>query len=154
MLPEARTKKKSPGLAIALPCKIIPFLDELKIRACGSQYLFPARRASKRREYISDDTINHALNTLFGIPSSAQKKKRIELPNLMQEAGIEEHFTVHDLRRTCRSRLSQLKIVSNVAEKCLNHKIKGVEGVYDQWGYFDERAEALNKLGNRLAYYW
>lgn len=154
MLPEVRTKKKSPGLAIGLPNKIIPFLNELKVRACGSQYLFPARRASKRREYISDDTINHALNILFGIPSSTQKKKGVELPNLMQEAGIEEHFTVHDLRRTCRSRLSQLKVPSNVAEKCINHKIKGVEGVYDQWGYFDERSEALNKLANRLAYYW
>ncbi|WP_218397571.1 tyrosine-type recombinase/integrase [Alteromonas lipotrueae] len=153
-LPEARTKKKAPGLAIGLPDKIMPFLNELKVRACGSKYLFPSRRASKRREYISDDTINHALNTLFGIPSSVQKKKGIKLPNLMQEAGIEEHFTIHDLRRTCRSRLSQLKTVSNVAEKCLNHKIKGVEGVYDQWGYFDERTEALNTLANRLAHYW
>ncbi len=155
MLPEARTKKNAPGLAIALPDKVIPLLKELKIRACNSEYVFPARRTSKRRGYISDDTLNHALGTLFGIPSSAQKKKGIlKLPNLMKEAGIEEAFTIHDLRRTCRSRLAQLKVPSNVAEKCINHKIKGVEGVYDQWGYFDERAEALNKLANRLALYW
>lgn len=153
-LPEARTKKNSPGLAIGLPDGIISLLEELKVRSCDSEYLFPSRRASKRREYISDDTINHALNTLFGIPSSAQKIKGIEKPNLMTKAGLEEHFTIHDLRRTCRSRLSQLKVASNVAEKCLNHKIRGVEGVYDLWGYFDERKEALNKLTKKLAELW
>lgn len=155
MLPEARTKQKAPGLAIALPDKVIPLLEELKVRACNSEYIFPARRASKRRGYISDDTLNHALGKLFGKASSAQKKKGIhKLPNLMKKAGIDEPFTIHDLRRTCRSRLSELKVPSNVAEKCINHKIKGVEGVYDQWGYFDERREALDKLSKRLSEMW
>ncbi|MFV7770154.1 tyrosine-type recombinase/integrase [Shewanella marisflavi] len=153
IIPEERTKRDSPSIAIGLPDNVMPFLNELKVRANDSEYLLPARRKSKRG-YISDDTINHALDTLFGKPSSSQKDKGITLPNLMQEAGITNHFTVHDLRRTCRTRLSQLKIASNVAEKCLNHKIKGVEGVYDQWGYFDERKEALNKLANKLAQYW
>ncbi|MBB6542903.1 hypothetical protein [Thalassotalea piscium] len=50
-----------------------------------------------------------------------------------------KHFTIHELRKTCRSRLSELDVEANVAEKCLNHAIKGVEGVYDRWGYFDKR---------------
>ncbi|WP_345530673.1 tyrosine-type recombinase/integrase [Thalassotalea piscium] len=54
------------------------FLSELKVRAFDSEYLFPARRTSKRRSYISDDTLNHALGTLFGVPTTYQKKKKIQ----------------------------------------------------------------------------
>ncbi len=153
MLPEERTKKDSPGINIPIPENIMPFLNELKVRACDSEYLFPARRTSKRRAYISDDTLNHALGTLFGVPTTYQKKKKIQPPNFMGKQNI-KHFTVHDLRRTCRSRLSELDVESNVAEKCLNHAIKGVEGVYDRWGYFDKRKIALTKLTERLEQYW
>jgi hypothetical protein len=38
-----------------------------------------------------------------------------------------------------------------VAERCLNHKLKGVEGIYNQPDYFDERTEALSKLAEHLA---
>ncbi|MCL7707100.1 site-specific integrase, partial [Enterobacter kobei] len=30
-----------------------------------------------------------------------------------------------------------------VAERCLNHKIKGVEGIYNRYQYYDERKQAL-----------
>jgi len=32
-----------------------------------------------------------------------------------------------------------LGIAGNVAERCLNHKLKGVEGIYDRHDYFEER---------------
>ncbi|WP_455072700.1 hypothetical protein [Pantoea graminicola] len=56
--------------------------------------------------------------------------------------GKLEHFTVHDLRRTFRSLAASLGIVGNVAEHCLNHKLKGVEGIYDRHDYFEERSIA------------
>jgi hypothetical protein len=31
-----------------------------------------------------------------------------------------------------------------VAERCLNHKLKGVEGIYNAHDYCDERRAALN----------
>jgi integrase len=40
------------------------------------------------------------------------------------------HF--HDLRRTFRSHARRLGIERDVAELMLNHKRKGVEGVYDR----------------------
>lgn len=61
------------------------------------------------------------------------------------------HFTVHDLRRTCRSLLASLGVPGHVAERCLNHKLKGVEGIYNRHDYFDERKEALNQLAQKLA---
>lgn len=72
----------------------MPQLRDLKLIANGSDYLFPARKKSSRG-YISDDTTNHTLATLFG--KSVSKKP--PGPNFLGLADI-EYFTVHDLRRT------------------------------------------------------
>jgi hypothetical protein len=41
-------------------------------------------------------------------------------------------------------------VPGHVAERCLNHKLKGVEGIYDRYDYFDERYQALNRIAARL----
>lgn len=64
--------------------------------------------------------------------------------------GDLEYFRVHDLRRTCRTLLASLGVPGHVAERCLNHKLKGVEGIYDRHDYFDERKEALQSLAMTL----
>lgn len=56
-----------------------------------------------------------------------------------------ERTTVHDLRRTMRSRLSEIGISPMVAEKILNHKIPGIISVYDHHDYLIEMQEALQK---------
>jgi integrase len=56
------------------------------------------------------------------------------------------HWTIHDLRRTARSLMSRAGVSSEHAERVLGHAIAGVEGVYDQHKYSDEKAEALRKL--------
>ena len=61
------------------------------------------------------------------------------------------HFTVHDLRRTCRSLLAQQGTPGHVAERCLNHKLKGVEGIYDRHDYFEERKDALDTLALHIS---
>jgi integrase len=48
-----------------------------------------------------------------------------------------ENFTVHDLRRTFRSLLARLSVPDYVAERCLNHKLKGVEEIYDRYDYLE-----------------
>lgn len=60
--------------------------------------------------------------------------------------GNIEYFTVHDLRRTARSLFASLSILPHVAERCLNHKLKGVEGIYDRYDYFEERKDAHLKM--------
>lgn len=61
------------------------------------------------------------------------------------------HFTVDDLRRTCRALLAQLGIPSHIAEYCLNHKLKGVEGIYKKHDYLNERRESLSKLATLIS---
>lgn len=147
-LEEQRTKTTS-RLVIPLPHQCVNWLSELKVRAGISEYVFPARRSGKRREYISDDTLNHALSSCF-------KKKVMNKGREMLVDGILEkigfiHFVVHDLRRTGRTLLAELGIDPFVAERCLNHKLKGVERVYDRHDYFEQRKEALQKLADRIA---
>ena len=54
-------------------------------------------------------------------------------------------FTIHDFRRTARTHLAALGVDPMVAERCLNHKIKGVEGIYNRHQYFEERKAALTQ---------
>ncbi|MFK5927203.1 MAG: tyrosine-type recombinase/integrase [Desulfuromusa sp.] len=131
-IPAARSKT---GIAIVVPLSTLSvrWLQELQMRACGSEFIFPTRRFSKNNGHISPDTLNAAINKLFD-------GKDLTV----------DHFTVHDLRRTCRSLLAGVGVPSHIAERCLNHKVRGVEGIYDRYDYLDERREALQKVADLL----
>lgn len=133
-IPEERSKTEV-GITIPLPDQVIAWLQELYIRANGSEYVFPNRRASKRFGHMSPDTLNAAIQKLF---------REGKMPV--------EHFTVHDLRRTCRSLLASQGVLGHIAERCLNHKQKGVEGIYDRHDYLSERRQALSKVTGRLVF--
>ncbi|WP_346726992.1 tyrosine-type recombinase/integrase [Pusillimonas minor] len=141
-LPQERSKSRV-AIDIPLPDLAIQWLNELKVRAFGSDYVFPNRRASKA-PHMGSDTLNRAISKLFG----REPGRAVQPENKM---GDLEHFTVHDLRRTCRSLLASLGVPGHVAERCLNHSIKGVEGIYNRHDYFDERREALELLAAKLA---
>jgi integrase len=66
---------------------------------------------------------------------------------LMADAPI---FTIHDFRRTARTHLAALGVDAHIAERCMNHKLKGVEGVYNRHDYFDERKKALSEWAQLL----
>lgn len=130
--------KTGERIVIPLPPQAVGWLEELMTRACGSPYVFPSRRAGKR-PHMGRDTLNRAIAKLFG--KEPGKKQQPE-----NRMGDIAEFTVHDLRRTCRSLLAAAGIPGHIAERCLNHKLKGVEGIYDRHDYFEERKEALTKV--------
>ena len=140
-LPKERSKS-GVGFVIPLPELAVEMFTELKLRACGSEYVLPSRRLAKQ-PHMGSDTLNRAIAKMFG--KDPGKKKQPE--NLM---GDIEYFRVHDLRRTCRTLLASLGVPGHVAERCLNHKLKGVEGIYDRHDYFEERKGALNELSEAL----
>lgn len=140
-LPEGRSKTGAP-ITIPLPEQILVWLSELIIRACGSDYVFPARRASKK-PHMGDDTLNRAISSMFGHEAG----RKVQPSNLM---GDMKPFSPHDLRRTFRSLAASQGVAGHVAERCLNHKLKGVEGIYDRHDYLEERKEAHKKIANLL----
>jgi len=60
------------------------------------------------------------------------------------------HFTVHDLRRSTATNLSEQGYAPDVIEKALNHKIKGVRGIYNRAQYAEPRREMLQAWANWL----
>jgi len=56
----------------------------------------------------------------------------------------------HDVRRTVRTRLSELGVRFEVAELIIGHALKGLHAVYDQHKFLDERREALELWARRL----
>jgi integrase len=67
-----------------------------------------------------------------------------------KQCGIEEGWTLHDLRRTARTLLSRARINSDHAERCLGHVIRGVRGVYDKHEFFDEKKHAFEALATLI----
>lgn len=131
-LPDRPTKKggddnkKAGPLMVPLAPPVAEWFENLKVMAGTSVWVLPARRivasGKNRFPHVSPDTLNLALSRVSG-----------ELAK----------FTVHDLRRTARTHLARLGVNEAIAERCLNHKPRGIKGVYDRWEYFDERKAAL-----------
>ena len=61
-----------------------------------------------------------------------------------------DRFTPHDLRRTVRSRLSDLGVMPHVAERILAHKLGGVLQIYDRADYLPEREAAMQAWDRKL----
>jgi integrase len=59
-------------------------------------------------------------------------------------------WTIHDLRRTHRTLVEKLHVPVHVVEAVLGHKLAGVRGIYNRFGYLDEKAEALLTLANLI----
>lgn len=128
-LPAERSKTNEP-IDIPLPPLVVGWLRELRRLACGSDYVLPARKMQTSFiPHVHEGTLGTALGKV--------------------RHGL-EHFTVHDFRRTARTHLEALGAPPHVAERCLNHKIKGVEGVYNRHDYFEERREALCRWADLL----
>ncbi len=129
-LPASRTKTGA-ALEIPLAPQVVEWLQELRVFAAGSEYLLPARRiaAGQRFPHISPDTLNVALGRV--------------------RHGL-EHFTIHDMRRTARTQLAALGVSREVAERALNHKLRGVEGIYNRHDYLEERKAALAQWADLL----
>ena len=62
---------------------------------------------------------------------------------LRERLGDMPDWTLHDLRRTCRTGLGKLGVPSHIAELCINHIRSGIEAVYDRHTYQREIGQAL-----------
>jgi integrase len=136
--------KTEAALVIPIPDLVLPLMNDLRILSGNSEYLFPKRESSKL-PHIATDTLNDAVASLFGITYGNRKPG----PNYLGEVGV-LHFTIHDLRRTFRTLLFKLGTRKDVAEKCMNHSLKGVEKTYDCYGFYPERVETLNHLAELI----
>lgn len=122
-LPGSRAKNGD-DIDIPLAQPVIEWIKEIRLFAGNSRWFIPGRRASSRT-HISRATLN------------------MVMPSVLREMHGIEPFSIHDLRRTMRTQMAALGIDPLIAERCLNHKIPGVEGIYNRHQYFEERKAAL-----------
>jgi integrase len=95
---------------------------------------------------------DHLFTTTFGKTSIAGfSKYTARLLRLMRlELGDMANLSLHDLRRTTRTRLSELRIPEHVAEQAIGHAKRGLLRIYDQHRHGDEVREAFEAWHQRL----
>lgn len=125
--------KSKTGTAIDIPLSpiTVEWFKMLFELAGNSVYVLPARRLTRVKRFngdanVSKDALREAID--FWIDNHKPKIRR---------------FTPHDLRSTMKSHMRKLGVSRDISEMCLNHKLRGVEGIYDQHTYYEERRAAL-----------
>lgn len=53
-------------------------------------------------------------------------------------------WSMHDLRRTCKTKMAELGVAPHVSEKILGHKLSGMLAIYDRHEYIAEQKEAAD----------
>ncbi|EPE4187153.1 tyrosine-type recombinase/integrase [Yersinia enterocolitica] len=125
--------KNGDAIDIPLPPVAITWFQQLKDMSFNSEWVLPARKMQNRM-----------------IPHIAESTLPVALAKVKAQMQGVENFTVHDFRRTARTHLASLGVDPIVAERCLNHRIKGVEGIYNRHQYLDERRKALTLWADKL----
>lgn len=130
--------KTGPTMDIPLAPVVLGWFKELREMAGESAYVLPAWSHSRAARnggdtHVSKDSIREAIDYWLDAERPAVRR-----------------FTPHDLRSTMKSHLRALGVPRDISEMCLNHKLPGVEGIYDQHTYFDERRTALEKWARFL----
>ena len=123
--------KTGPEMDIPLSPVVVEWFERLLDLAGTSEYILPARLSNRLDRHhgdthVSKDAIREAIDYWIEHHEPAIRR-----------------FTPHDLRSTMKSHMRRLKVPRDISEMCLNHKIPGVEGIYDQYTYWDERRHAL-----------
>lgn len=133
-------QKLKPGQArvpwvVPLTSPVVALLRELEELAGESPNVLPSPGHTKAKAgSLAKGSLSRAMKALFDAPAGAQV-----------DLGDAERLKPHDLRRTLRTGLSRLGVRHEVAERCLNHAVGGMEGVYNQHDFLEERREALER---------
>jgi len=125
--------KTGPEMDIPLPKPVVGWFEQLIALAGKSAYVLPARLSNRLKRFdgdthVSKDAIREAVDYWIDNTKPTPKIRR---------------FTPHDLRSTMKSHMRKLGVARDISEMCLNHKLAGVEGIYDQHTYYEERRAAL-----------
>ncbi|ONN65036.1 site-specific integrase [Herbaspirillum sp. VT-16-41] len=135
-IPESKT---GPAMDIPLADVVVDWFKTMFELGGNSGYVLPARSDSRIKKHggdahLSKDALREAID--FWIETHKPAIRR---------------FTPHDLRSTMKSHMRKLGVPRDISEMCLNHKLSGVEGIYDQYTYYDERLAALTKWAEFLS---
>lgn len=147
VIPAARMKGEdgeAQDFAVPLTPEILQVLEGLPQFSGGGEFLF---------------SLNHGRGRAV-IGTEVKRKVDAAMLGALREMALERgddpdrvtlpHWVNHDIRRTCRTNFSRMRIAQEVSEALLAHKRTGIEGVYDHHDFADEKREALELWHARL----
>jgi len=127
---KTRKRMTDPAFVIRLHPSTVAVFERLRALSGGSCWVFPALAGGQDRSMDHE----RALDRL--------KSYAATLPNFPA-------IVFHDLRSTVRSGMRSLNIRIEVCERCLNHRLPGLAGIYDVVAP-EQVAEAFMQWGEYL----
>ena len=128
----------------------------------GNVWVIPREKVKKDRAHavpLTDTAIavlktlprfaegDHVFTTTDGRKASSNfSKTSAKLQELSSTSG----WTIHDIRRTVRSKLAELGVSREVARKVLNHEDGKIDRIYNRHEYAAEKRVALFQWERRL----
>jgi integrase len=115
----------------------------------GADVTLPLSKAAMKvlAELPRIEGSDHPFTTNGKVPIGGFSPLKLKLD---MASGVRD-WRLHDLRRTARSLMSRAGVNSDIAERCLGHRIGGVRGVYDRHTYLEEMKVAFEALAKQIA---
>lgn len=131
VVPDESVKTRQ-GFLVPLTPTVESWFLKLRELAGDSAYVLPARHNVRIKKY--GDT-HVCPTTLWAAITRAFERGEIEA----------RQFTPHDTRSTAKGHMRNLGVSREASELALNHKLQGMEGIYDVREDIPERRNALEK---------
>src|SRR4029079_6139108 len=130
-IPAERYKSESPHI-VPLSGMAVALINELKERPKSGPYIFSHNGGKS--------------------PVANQSQMKREFDPLMVEAlgKAPTSWTVHDLRRTARTKLASLGVPDVIAEIPIGHAKKGLQRVYNQHSYAPRLRDPFERLAGAI----
>jgi integrase len=129
VVPDQNTKTRQ-GFLVPLAPAVRGWMRELWTLSTDSRWLLPTRHAARRKRYgdihIERRTLLHALRNAFEDDRLAVRR-----------------FTLHDTRSTAKGLMRNMGVSREISELALNHKMRGLDAIYDVRDDIPERRKAL-----------
>ena len=135
-VPDESVKTRN-GFLVPLVPTVIEWFRELISLSGESAYILPARRADRVKKF---GDIHVGRTTLWAAIRRAFERGDFDI----------QKFTPHDTRSTAKGHMRNMGVSRDVSEIALNHKLKGMEGIYDVREEIPERRHALALWANFL----
>lgn len=158
-IPVSRRKVKEKSKNPPQPHRV--YLSKLALELIGDKegYKFPSplikldENDKPIPKHIDENAVAYAIrrNIKDYKPRRAIKGETISMVKVKEDRKMNiEHFTPHDLRRTCSTRLAELGFKDEVNDAILGHAKKGVIGIYNRYKYDREKRAAMEQWERKL----
>lgn len=136
-VPDESVKTRD-GFLVPLVPEVEQWFKRLIELSGDSKWILPTRDGRRNKRQPGD---NHAGNTtLWAAIRRAFERGELDV----------QRFTPHDTRSTAKGHMRNMGISREISEIALNHKLQGMEGIYDVRTEIPERRDALVKWARFL----